>query len=599
MAEAKISEQKIHTPSTSTRARTHHPLNVKHNHNHRPLLAPRPINCADRLVATLSYTAGGHLSDACMPHRWHEFCDDVDEILAGLVSPAPESFCVLHAAMHRINCQSENGVTDGNELKALESLSFLVKPDFAIDLCRDEDVTKWRLIPREGSIKLPRQRKPLIPEYNADLWRQHSPLQLSQIALELATRKPGDYQTLAEIQDIAQQTEKRLELTLGTDLRGPTSADTCFNFALAGVQEKSGLLESLTRVGIHELKRVGHRASFKPRAILHMVEKFAAADIREGAAELYHIAGVCLEKKGYSDGSVVESLKGGSFGFHCERPRLWLGRFRFKQKKVSLSELPEGRERIIWERFFCDPSKPLVVDIGCGMGGSLLGLSSLSDGDDCNPGVNALQMNWPELNYAGADLNPAYCNFGNGIVSRDTQRKGRVHSFCLSAGEFLSALRSYPGGCQLVMMLFPTPFRLGADNDDGYLPSKDSEQFMVSKNVLALISILLAANPEGKGRFLFQSNCEDVAVHVAEVCQSTMDRIPCKHPVQDAQLQYKKGNVPLRTARWLEATPGSKRAEGAMFSSTPLLPSAGFPEAEVQCNVEGTAVHRCLFQSKR
>ena len=127
-----------------------------------------------------------------------------------------------------------------------------------------------------------------------------------------------------------------MRLTLGSDLRGRAAADACFNFALAGIQNSSRLFQNLLSIGIHELKRAGRRSSFPPKSILHIVEKFAASDVRgQYATELYQIAADCLEQKNYNDKMYIESLRNGAFGFHG-RPLLWLWRFSSRQKKVKI-----------------------------------------------------------------------------------------------------------------------------------------------------------------------------------------------------------------------------------------------------------------------
>ena len=405
-------------------------------------------------------------------------------------------------------------------------------------------------------------------------------------------------------------------MTMGSDLRGPTSSDTCFNFALSGVQLSGSLFQTLCCIGIHELERTGFRASFQPKNILHMIEKIAACDIHgQQALDLYHIAGVCLEKKGYDDTRLIESLKDGRFGFHCDRPLIWLWRFSSRQKKVSISEFiskSTDRRNVNWDEIFYDTSKPLVCDIGSGMGASLLNLSVLGNSDDSakdnsNPGDDALQMAWSQCNYAGADLNRAMVNFGNGIISRDTtaRRMGRVHFFSLSAEDFLRELRFYPGGLSLIMINFPSPYRLdGAGNSQ--LPSKHSNQFMATEKVLTLIAELLSGSSTldrdgGERLFLFQTKCEDVAVHLMTKCLSlgTMESIPFKNPTEDIDLRYnERGNRPKRVDEWLKATPSVERAEGSAYSNKPLLPTSCRPETEVQCSNENTVVHRCLFRRK-
>jgi len=229
---------------------------------------------------------------------------------------------------------------------------------------------------------------------------------------------------------------------VGSDLRGPQSADACFNFALAGVHNSSThLFQNLVRIGNHELKRAGSRSSFPTKSVLHIVEKFAASDIRrEDAMELYQTAADCLEKKNYKDKMYIENLRDGSFGFHG-RPLLWLWRFSSRQKKVEIDNEGNGKWKaaINWQDEFQDTNKPLVVDIGSGMGTCILGLASTSVSIH-----DKIPIEWSQCNYAGVDLNQALVRFGNGIALRcPDARKGRVKFFCCPADDFLSNLKSY------------------------------------------------------------------------------------------------------------------------------------------------------------
>ena len=397
---------------------------------------------------------------------------------------------------------------------------------------------------------------------------------------------------------------------MGSDLRGTTASDACFNFSLAGLQDSYGLFRNLICVGIHEIKRIGRRASFKPKNILHMVEKVAACDIQgQYAIDLYHAAGECLETKGYDDAGLIESLKGGTYGFHCPRPLIWLWRVSSRQKKLSTGNLIsfKGMRTIDWGEIFHDPSKPIVVDVGSGLGASLLNLSVLTNKHAANvkSGVGELQMAWSDFNYVGVDLNQAFVNFGNGIVSRDPRRVGRVRYFCNSAENLLSDLLIYTGMTALIMINFPSPYRLKeSGSGNSQLPSMNSSQFMVNKDILEFISRLLAKSDDHgcDSYFLFQTKCEDVAVLVKNECLAlgTMEYVPCKKPMKDVDLQYKiLGKRPKRVDEWLTAEPLAERAEGIMYSSTALLPILGQPETEVQCIYERTVVHRLLFRRKQ
>ena len=281
-------------------------------------------------------------------------------------------------------------------------------------------------------------------------------------------------------------------------------------------------------------------------------------------------------------------------------------RFSSRQKKVPLSEFvskSSSKRNIEWSEVFSDSSKPLVVDVGSGMGTSLLNLSTLANTDGGSVGGDSLQLAWSDFNYAGTDLNQNLVNFGNGIVSRDnTRRGGRLQFFCLSAEDFLTELQSYPGGLALIMINFPSPFRLAVDAGNSQLPSKHSNQFMLTGRVLNLIAELLSSNakPDGDdGIFLFQTKCEDIAVHLMNECIALgkLECIPFNYPVSDIDRQYKiSGKRPKRVDEWLKSVPTAERAEGSIFSSNPILPKEGRPETEVQCSHDNTVVHRCLFR---
>jgi len=271
---------------------------------------------------------------------------------------------------------------------------------------------------------------------------------------------------------------------------------------------------------------------------------------------------------------------------------------------VKVSTADVSNKGVKWAEIFRDISKPLVIDIGSGMGTSLLNLSTLTSDtkDNLNDDELQCQMSWSCCNFVGADLNQAFVNFANGVVARDTTRRGRVRFLSLSAVEFLQEIQSYPGPIALVMINFPSPYRLQVGTAGNLqLPSKHSDQFMVSERLLALIDELLAnsnAKVEPGGIFLFQTKCEDVAVHVKNKCLSltSLECIPCKYPVKDVENEYKKGVRPKRVDEWLKKTTSIERAEGSIYSRKPVLPRVGMPETEIQCLIENTVVPRLLFK---
>ncbi len=657
----------------------------------------------------------------------YSYCsdDDVDDTLRRLVSPAPESFHVIDSCVGRINekimkkkepreyvCDIKNTALLEDVSKDLMALSsYILKPGSCIELyysyedsySPEINVFMWRVVDAEDTsrsslngsesyegriFRCDELIKSLSTSPSLEMYHEYNVLELSRHALELATgggggggggngnsvNLPGTSTIDTEIERIVQQAEIRLALTMGSDLRGRTSADACFNFALAGVHRADRLFQTLVRIAIHELRRVGTRSSFKPKYILQMIEKFAACDIQGQSSsssssvniadELYQLAADCLEQKGHEDTQLLECLKNGSFGFHSDRPLLWLWRFSARKRKISLSDysFSSSTGTIDWDDIFLDSSKPLVIDIGSGMGASLLNLSTMvkhdygHDQDNSSDGLSsssssttavaaggttgALDIDWSNCNYAGADLNPCMVRFANGIISRDSnKRMGRIKFFHLSAVDFLKELRTYRGDIDLIMIHFPSPYRLltssssssavSDDNGNSQLPSLSAAGFMVTEELIGLASELLNTRRIPKddlsthtrtrtrvGHLFFQTKCEDVAVYLKNLCLSssraststtrtgTFECVPSPNPVLNVDQLYKQegkggeGTRPQRVEKWIKAMPETERAEGSCWwnSSSSCIPSLGRAETEVQCDFENTVVHRCLLK---
>lgn len=394
-------------------------------------------------------------------------------------------------------------------------------------------------------------------------------------------------------------------MTLGADLRGRASGDAAFQLALSGVQKSSHLFNAFADIGIHELNRAGHRSSFTVKSILHLVERFAVCGMNSSSVlQMYFIAGVCLEKKGYDDTDLIHSLKSGDFGLHSDRPCLWLWRFSAKQKKIKLSDNAYSnnkfRSQILWNDYFRDTKKPIVVDIGCGCGVSLLNLASICKDEDLSGNTRDIQsLEWPACNFAGVDLNKQLIGYANAVVSRTSNK--RVHFFCDQALEFLNSLQTYPGAIAIIMIQFPSPFRLPLGERCGgnsQLPSTSTDGFMISDEMVEIITLLLK---KSGGLLLLQSKCEDVAIYTKRLFTESgeMECLPCTSAVKDIEQVYSSNKRPKRTDQWLQLFPDSERAQGKHWSSRSLLPDLGRTETEVQCENEKIVVHRCILKYKR
>jgi SAM-dependent methyltransferase len=342
---------------------------------------------------------------------------------------------------------------------------------------------------------------------------------------------------------------------------------------------------------------------------------------------------------GIDYGSIVSSLRDGTFGLHSDRPLLGLWRFSTRQRKqraffrnaarhsdgqfgeanatsdvvssMSSQQSEDGGnfDRYDWSRLFEDPSRPLVVDVGCGMGVSLLGLATgpRDDTDDRLRRAADIRIDWGGCNFIGVDLSRLAVGYAQSVRSR-RGLGGRLTFVVDSAEDCLARIGdSYPGRVALVMLQFPTPYRFRGNNrdeeeDDGtsddavvggfnaQLPEgAASDDFMVTENLLSRIHGILSENDNG--RLLIQSNCEDVAVHMRNVAtvKAGFRPVDVSRPVAslDAATQ--------RARRWADA--GGERAVGRFWSARPLIPSCGRTETEVACLLDVKPVHRCLLEA--
>ena len=406
-----------------------------------------------------------------------------------------------------------------------------------------------------------------------------------------------------DIEHVVRDATKRLHLLKGADIRGRTSADAAFCFALAGVNCET-LFELLGDVATNELSRFGTRASCKPNQICHMVEKLAAAGIQRD--EIQTIASRILRDKHHED--LSNTLSGEDFGFFSDMPLLWLWRFSAKQSKVIPAQVlaaAHENKKYDWHQLFTDPSRPLVIDLGSGMGISLLGLakSSLVTESDVIDDID-----WSSCNFLGVELNPTLVAFGRGMASR--WGLADVLQFTSAPAEVLieSVSNTYPGNTTMVMIQFPTPFRLLQADDDTTPPTDDTttrhtmggnpqlpskSDFMVIPRLLTGIKRALTNQ---QGYLLIQSNAEDVAVHMKHQAETmaSFSSVDVPFPVLfDDQDICGRRRLSWRTKRMLEHG-GQQRAHGSAWSKESILPIQS--ETEVSCMLNDTPIHRCVLR---
>jgi SAM-dependent methyltransferase len=541
--------------------------------------------------------------------------EHLDTILQRLNGPAPQSFYVLQRAVHR-------ALTNGARPKDLEFLQttafFLVKRGYKFvlynetknfnihdeEMVMDEGCLPWELVAVKENIT---GRNILVPQFEKTKRAPLSTLQIASQILDWVTNA-SEEQVLLDRKPIDEMVElalQQLSWTMGLDLRGRTSADAAFWFALSGVQEER-LFQALATISLYEMLRVGSRSSLESKHVLQIVEKHAAAGTKGSTVDaLYRAASDCLiVKREHLDRAEILKQGSNSFDLLSSRPLLWLWRFAARQKKAGNDAedyledgfMKNGNNKAYpaLPEFRC-PDRPLVVDLGCGLGTSLLGLATTSDNDETTALACAgFQLN--DCNYLGADLSPMAVQFASGVASRWNLTDRLAFSWipaeeCLDRLEESSARSNIP----LIMIQFPAPYRLDSPtktDGNAQLPADSQSGFMVSDDLLEKIAATLSRSG---GMLLVQSNCEDVAVTVRNraMAQHGMKLVVLEHEQQRTELESSQQT--LRNLEWIRH--GGERAIGTGWSSIPLLPERGTTETEVSCRIAGTPIHRCLLSA--
>ena len=113
-----------------------------------------------------------------------------------------------------------------------------------------------------------------------------------------------------------------------------------------------------------------------------------------------------------------------------------------------------------WNKIFEDPHRPLVIDIGCGMGVSLLGLASTKDDIPGSQESSRLlldeSLSWSDCNFVGVDLGALGIEYARGVAHRWNMVDKNLHFAIDAAEDFCKHLGSYSGDIRCCMIQFPT-----------------------------------------------------------------------------------------------------------------------------------------------
>ena len=163
----------------------------------------------------------------------------------------------------------------------------------------------------------------------------------------------------------------------------------------------------------------------------------------------------------------------------------------YSKSRKKVTQTPSARGGFDWPPAFEDPSRPLVVDAGCGFGALAAALAK------ARPHVNVLAVD-----------RAAHCLlYGAGLAHR-LGMTGRLRFACASADEALHWVREcYAGSLRAVLFMFPTPPALDERSRNAQLPQTPS------KCLVNATTLRLAARAgSGETCVLVASNVEDVAV---------------------------------------------------------------------------------------
>ena len=613
--------------------------------------------CWNSTSWTVTNINNSNLGYSCRDHSSSSFSpsdDDDDgcrrmimmqEILPCFNSPAPHVYYAFISAMK----------LSTNTKDVLQIFSYMLKTPFEFQILKQqqqqEEETQFSSIVEVGQhhhqqwrIVDTTERQQLEHDDNDSEWEPIEPhsvfpntLSIAQYMLDRAIDRNQLGNTDNEdhhdddIEYLEELAVHRLRLTLGVDIRGRSSADAAFAFAMAGISSSS-LYEMLAYISYHELNRIGRRPSFPSQYILQIVEKLAAAGVVSGgekvlgfessndvniASEVYKLAAdLLLQKKDSEEHSeTIQSLQAvdeddnhdgnDRFGLHSARPLLWLWRFAARQSKVRTVPLEgisyQTSTNTDWASNFHNQSLPLVVDLGCGFGVSLLGLSTLQNEGTYNILPLEINSSGDSCNYIGVDLSGLSIGYAQGIAKR-WGIDHRLQFTCKSATQLLKDIAvSYPKDkVALIMIQFPTPFKLTKGEGNDELPPDEDTGFMVNKELLEQAASLIQ---HCGGYILLQSNCEDIAVKMRQIAtEELLTRLECVdiEPTVSSLLNVDDDDLPLRSCEWILREGGEetvKRPVGQGWAAEPILPRRGRTETEVSCIFHGTAVHRCLLRA--
>ena len=194
-----------------------------------------------------------------------------------------------------------------------------------------------------------------------------------------------------------------------------------------------------------------------------------------------------------------------------------------------------------------------MLDLGCGMGGSAIGLALSTD-----------------ANVLAVDTSRACIRAARGFAKR---LGSSCRSVVSDAADALRWAATYEGPVY-VLVQFPTPFALG-----GEATVRERRPFLLSRDVAELVATAVGT----EGAAYVSSQVEDVALASADALESAgLCLEPAEEPVTT--------EAPKRLRD--ERVGSERRAVGGPWRATSPLPADAAPESEKRCELLGQPVHR-------
>ncbi|GMH73115.1 hypothetical protein TrST_g10238 [Triparma strigata] len=480
-----------------------------------------------------------------------------------LRSHSSDSQHVEEKLKHREKARAERDFETADRLKTeLEAIGFMLK-DFA-----DGSSEVYTLPPLPIELEGPT----VMNLAHAALGAQ-SPLQVEALSRKICERI------------------EKLGEGFSIELSGSKPSDAMFWLTMAGATS-SEVFDSLTECTKSEIHRMLAKESTRQIDVLKILERVASCNVVDD--ELFRM----IDNDIYyaHPRSLIWLFRFGSRGRNMKRFSANVMKHQFEDE-VNEVECEGDREHdsVDYNNLFEDDSKPLILDIGCGFGTTLLGLKGMEGNE------------YDEFNLMGLDLSKTSVRYADGVSKRRGWEGIRfVEDDIFNALEVLKG--AYPGTIKAAFVQFPTPYRLESGGNS-QLPEK-GRGFMVNEKLFKGLYEL------GCEMVLVQGNVEDVFLNMVKCGSENGYRIvddeekiclqrPFEYNVGELQKIRRSdpSRITARTERWLKERAKTYNDEDAVGllrvearNEERFLPIQGLTETEANCILKGVPIFREILR---